>query len=305
MDSVITGNQCPYPLNFAASTLIPVLPPKIIGISSIVVAFFVLVVSYVRRQMPRKTLLALRRLLDDVDASVSLLADTRHALESRSGLKLLKNEASKCEESYLSLSSASWSSYPLSFLRLFRTIDTVKTETRHLLTSVKTQVEIERQAQYRAHSFLDVYIGTLAFGGTALLVSCIDCRLPHRTLPALQSLLNDVAHSVGLLADTDHGLKLRLAVQSLEDEISNCEIKYLRLSATPWSFYHRDFCDLVRSLRICTRESHALMITIKSHGHIESSGSRMTTKVSISYYPSHLGTGHITTLCGNSDHTKQ
>ncbi|KAJ7591838.1 hypothetical protein C8J56DRAFT_1131088 [Mycena floridula] len=114
-----------------------------------------------------------------------------------------------------------------------------------------------------------VYIGTLAFGGTALLVSCIDRRLPHRTLPALQSLLNDIAHSVGLLADTDHGLKLRLAVQSLEDEISDCEIKYLRLSATPWSSYHRDFYDLVRSLRICTRESHALMITIKSRLEVE------------------------------------
>ncbi|KAJ7591827.1 hypothetical protein C8J56DRAFT_931797, partial [Mycena floridula] len=114
-----------------------------------------------------------------------------------------------------------------------------------------------------------VYIGTLAFGGTALLVSCIDCQLPHRTLPALQSLLNDVAHSVGLLADTDHGLKLRLAVQSLEDEISNCEIKYLGLSATPWSSYHRDFCDLIRSLRICTRDSHALMITIKSRLEVE------------------------------------
>ncbi|KAJ7591937.1 hypothetical protein C8J56DRAFT_1046294 [Mycena floridula] len=93
-----------------------------------------------------------------------------------------------------------------------------------------------------------VYIGTLAFGGTALLVSYID---------------------IGLLADTDHGLKLRLAVQSLEDEISNCEIKYLRLSATPWSSYRRDFCDLVRSLRICTRESHALMITIKSRLEVE------------------------------------
>ncbi|KAJ7591885.1 hypothetical protein C8J56DRAFT_1131168 [Mycena floridula] len=104
-----------------------------------------------------------------------------------------------------------------------------------------------------------VYIGTLAFGGTALLVSYIDCRLPHRTIPALQSLSNDVAHSVGLLADTDHGLKLRLAVQSLEGEISNCEIKYLRLSATPWSSYHRDFCDLVRSL----------MITIKSRLEVE------------------------------------
>ncbi|KAJ7591933.1 hypothetical protein C8J56DRAFT_1046290 [Mycena floridula] len=104
MDSIITGNQRCSPLDVAASTLIPVLPPKTIGIA---IAFFLLVVSYVRRQMPRKMLQALRRLLDDVDASVSLLADTWHALGSRSGLKLLKNEASKCEESYLSLSSAS------------------------------------------------------------------------------------------------------------------------------------------------------------------------------------------------------
>ncbi|KAJ7591837.1 hypothetical protein C8J56DRAFT_886592 [Mycena floridula] len=155
MDPVITGNQCISPLNFAASTLIPVLPPKIIDIGSTVIAFFLLVVSYVRRQMPRKTVPALRRLLDDVDTSIGLLADTRHPLESRSGLKLLKNEASKCEESHLSLSLASWSSYPLSFLRLFRAIDAVKIETEHLLTFLKTQVELERQAQYRAHSFLD------------------------------------------------------------------------------------------------------------------------------------------------------
>ncbi|KAJ7591959.1 hypothetical protein C8J56DRAFT_886697 [Mycena floridula] len=155
MDSIITGNQRCSPLDVAASTLIPVLPPKIIGIGSIVIAFFFLVVSYIRRKMPQKRLPALRRMLDNVDASVSLLADTRHALESRFGLKLLKNEASKCEEGYLSLSSASWSSYPLSFLQLYRAIDTVKIETEHLLTSVKTQVEVERQAQYRAHSFLD------------------------------------------------------------------------------------------------------------------------------------------------------
>ncbi|KAJ7591884.1 hypothetical protein C8J56DRAFT_886629 [Mycena floridula] len=87
-DSVITGNQSLYPLNFTANTLIPILPAKIIGIGSTVIAFFLLVVSYRRRQMPRKTLPALRRLLDDVGASLSLLADTRHALESRCGLKL-------------------------------------------------------------------------------------------------------------------------------------------------------------------------------------------------------------------------
>ncbi|KAJ7591815.1 hypothetical protein C8J56DRAFT_1131065 [Mycena floridula] len=161
MPPAIEDNNLAQLLDLTTNALIPILPPKIIGIGSIIIAFVILVGSYIRNCLPRKTLPALRRLLDDVDDSVGLLADTRRALESRASLKALKNEASKCEERHLAISLTSWSSYPFALLRVVRAIDVVKRQTRHLLIAVKTRVEVERQAQYRAHNLLDIVIEPL------------------------------------------------------------------------------------------------------------------------------------------------
>ncbi|KAJ7591854.1 hypothetical protein C8J56DRAFT_886604 [Mycena floridula] len=160
-------------LTFSISLAANILPADLVRVGTVAFSIAALIAGYIHYQLPHMTLLVLQSLLRELDSSVKLLADTDHGLWFRASLQSLKhnassslsklsperlelaNDTSKCEEKYLALSSVPWPSYFLALLGLIRVITTLKTEARYLLTAVKSRLEVERQADYRAHNLLN------------------------------------------------------------------------------------------------------------------------------------------------------
>ncbi|KAJ7591821.1 hypothetical protein C8J56DRAFT_1131073 [Mycena floridula] len=142
-------------LGLTDNSLANILPPYLVHITTILLAVVIILSVYACNQLPGKTLPALQCLLDDVSRTVHLLEDTEDALLLRLSLKSHNNDASVCEERYLDLSAVPWASYSFALLRLVRAVREVTLKTQELLTLVKTRLEVERQAEYRAYIHLD------------------------------------------------------------------------------------------------------------------------------------------------------
>ncbi|KAJ7592005.1 hypothetical protein C8J56DRAFT_886739 [Mycena floridula] len=88
------------------------LPAKVVHVGTIVAALVVLLVSCICYRLPHQAFPRLTKQITEVESIITLLDDTRFALDARLSLKTLKIELGSWEVEYLGLSALPWTSYP-------------------------------------------------------------------------------------------------------------------------------------------------------------------------------------------------
>ncbi|KAJ7591871.1 hypothetical protein C8J56DRAFT_931955, partial [Mycena floridula] len=119
------------------------LPAKLVHIGTIVGALLAIIFTCICYRLPHQALPRLTKRITEVESIMTLLDDTRFALDARLTVKTLKIELGFWEVEYLGLSALPWTSYPSWLWYVVRGVDIATSKARSLFNSVKAQIALE------------------------------------------------------------------------------------------------------------------------------------------------------------------